>query len=116
MTNRILIIDDDQQVIETTETILKEFGFITHSVCDGLAAFKTVKELKPSLILVDGNLSSISGLEILQQIRADNETAAIPVILVTGSEEIPNKELFNDFLIKPYDLDMLVEKIRNLLK
>lgn len=89
MPKKILIVEDDTALynLYATELKLKEYDVV--HVSDGSLAFNKIKEEKPDLVLLDIVLPGTNGLEILQQLRDDDETANAKVIMLTnfGNEE-----------------------------
>ncbi len=113
---KILIVEDamDNQVL--LEHVLQEAGYAVSAVADGSEALDWVKHQTPALILLDLSLPGISGWELAQRLKADSQTASIPLIAVTahamkGDREAALAAGCNDYLSKPIDIDQLEERV-----
>ena len=84
MANRILIIDDDTDVILVLSTVLQDQGYDVISAQDGITGLDMVKSERPDLILLDLMMPEKSGISLLQDIKKDKNLKEIPVIMVTG--------------------------------
>ena len=84
MANRILIIDDDTDVILVLSTVLQDQGYDVISAQDGITGLDMVKRERPDLILLDLMMPEKSGISLLQDIKKDKSLKEIPVIMVTG--------------------------------
>ncbi len=117
---KILIVDDDQFMRELLIEKLTGLGYDVFSVSESILALTTIKENKPDLILLDILLPGLSGLETLNVLRADDESLKIPVILISRLDE---PELIrtakrlgaDDYLVKPFTAEILIEKVKALL-
>src|SRR3990167_3996838 len=79
----VLIVDDDREIMDLLEAVVKKEGFKVEKAEDGLEAQNKARSLLPDLILLDLMLPKAGGFEILQALQAD-ETADIPVVVLTG--------------------------------
>lgn len=84
MKRRILIVDDEPEQIEFASTVLEESGYIPIGATNGAEAMKIVKREKPDLILLDILMPEKSGIGMYHDLKQDEETKNIPVIIVTG--------------------------------
>ena len=82
--NKILIVDDEPEQIEFASTLLEENGYIPISATNGVEGMKMVKTEKPDLILLDILMPEKSGIGMYHDLKHDEETKIIPVIIVTG--------------------------------
>jgi len=80
----ILIVDDDPTLLEMYVERMKAEGAIVVQAMDGEQALEQVKSSKPSIVLLDIMMPKVNGFEVLRQIKADSETAAIPVIILSA--------------------------------
>ncbi len=112
---RILIAEDDPTAARLLETILGEYGHI-YLTRDGLEALEIARTTKPHLILSDIQMPRMSGFELCQQLESDTETASIPIILLSGSDQ-PDKARCDAraFFTKPFDIHELRRTVRELL-
>jgi two-component system phosphate regulon response regulator PhoB len=112
---RILAVDDDSDILEVLQYILEDSGYEVETLSDGRNLFDTIKTHQPDLILLDIMLGGLDGRELCQKLKARNETHNIPVILISASHDI-SKSLDqagapNDFIAKPFDIDVLLRSI-----
>jgi CheY-like chemotaxis protein len=90
---RILCIEDETEMIELMRLILGRKGYEVHGAPGGLEGIKMVRELHPDLVLLDLMMPVMDGWEVYQQIRADESTRNIPVIVVTAKAQNIDKVL-----------------------
>jgi len=114
--SRILIIDDEKDVLELAQEILEEEGYTVLSTPDGKAVFELVSSFQPDLILLDVVLQDTSGLDILRKLKRNKKTRDIKVILFTalGSEVdimLEKHDKADDYILKPFNNKNLKEKI-----
>ena len=114
---KILIVDDFATMRKILKNILKQIGFKNISEADdGKSALKILKKENFDLILSDWNMPGISGLELLNGIRFDNELKNIPFIMVTAEARKDNileavKAGVNSYIVKPFTAETVREKI-----
>jgi DNA-binding response OmpR family regulator len=87
----ILVIEDDRFLRRACEVSLQQRGFAVRSATDGAAGLALARESKPDLILLDLLMPRVSGIEVLQRLRADAETAGIPVVILSNSSREEDK-------------------------
>jgi two-component system alkaline phosphatase synthesis response regulator PhoP len=121
MPGRILIVEDDPDIAELASRYLDKAGFTTERVGSGREALQQITARPPDLVVLDLMLPQMDGLEICRSVRADERTAAIPIIMVTArgeeSERIVGLELgADDYLPKPFSPSELVARVRALLR
>lgn len=88
----ILFIEDESTLQKTFGDFLKKEGYLMISALNGEIGLKLAREKKPDLILLDLILPKFHGLEVLEQLKKDEETKKIPVIILTNLEEMENVE------------------------
>ena len=81
---RILIVDDDPDVVAYLEMLLQDQGFETLTAFDGREAMEVARKGKPDLITLDISMPSVSGTKVYRELRGDPELETIPVIIVTA--------------------------------
>ncbi|MEO7214672.1 response regulator [Mucilaginibacter sp.] len=115
MSKKILIVDDDPDILEILSFILADTGYETRALTNGKTIFDDIKNFKPNLVLMDVMLAGMDGRVICENIKANKLTAALPVILISGthnlSESLHTKGGPDDFVAKPFDLDYLLSKV-----
>ena len=117
---KILIVDDEVDIVAIVAVRLKKLGYEIVTAYDGKAGFDTAKKQKPDLILLDIRLPIMDGYEVCAKLRADDELKDIPVIFLTAStaDKVGDKYKTygaQDFLIKPFDPNELLEKIQRII-
>jgi DNA-binding response OmpR family regulator len=115
---KILIVDDDQELLGLISYALRQAGYITVEATDGAAALVTFEKESPALVILDVNLPRLSGLEVCRRIRA---AGATPVMMLTvrGAEEDQVQALdlgADDYLTKPFSPRTLLARVRALLR
>ncbi len=118
MATKILLVDDERDIVEVTKVRLESKGFEVVCAYDGLEALDKVKEAKPDLVLLDLFMPVMHGYEVCRKLKEDSKTKAIPVILFSaglckGSCPKEAKDVgAADFVPKPFDVEELVDKIK----
>jgi len=118
MTHSILIVDDDFGLAVITADLLRAAGYDVALASNGKLGLASLTERPADLVLVDLMMPVLDGLEMIQQLRADPRSAAIPVILMTALREaVPTGEaaLHDAVLIKPFSMAELLTTLRRLL-
>jgi two-component system sensor histidine kinase/response regulator len=119
--DRILIIDDDKIIVEILTQSLTLAGYAVTSALDGEEGLALARQLKPDLVLLDVMMPKMDGYAVCRQIKRDQETQLIPVIILTALTDRDDKlkalEVGADeFIRKPPDRQELLIRIRSLLK
>ena len=120
MPQRILVVDDETDVQLILKTALKSEGFEVDAFGNGPDALASAKENPHDLILLDIMMPGMSGFEVLRELKSDDATSTIPVIMLTGvSERSKIQEALasgTDFyIVKPFDFDELMAKVQQAL-
>ncbi len=121
MPTRILIVEDDPDIADLVARYLDKAGYITEHAATGRDALQAIAARPPGLLVLDLMLPHVDGLEICRLVRANEATAAIPVIILTAradeSERIVGLELgADDYLAKPFSPNELVARVRAMLR
>jgi len=117
--NRILVVEDDPDLLEVVQLILEENNYKVFPLMTGRPIFRIIDEFKPDLILMDIKLDGMDGRAIFKEVRTRENTAHLPVILTSGgfSEDYIMREhlLSDDYLEKPFEMSVMLKKIEKLL-
>ena len=81
---KILVVDDEPDVVELVVFNLKAAGFVVVTAEDGREALQTAKTARPDLIVLDVMIPELDGLEVCKLLRRDAATAAVPIIMLTA--------------------------------
>lgn len=116
---RILVVDDDQDLRGVVRDVLKEEGFATTEAGDGISAVKLFRKDPPDAVLLDLNMPYMNGIDAMHEIKKIGPD--VPVIILTAYGDIPTavdaiKSGIYDFLIKPPEFDRLVFTLRKALE
>ncbi|WP_346967004.1 response regulator transcription factor [Clostridium perfringens] len=122
MTNKkVLIVDDEEHIRELIKFNLKKEGYDTEVAVNGTESLKIIREIKFDLILLDLMLPEIDGLEVCKEIRRNEETSDIPVMMITAKGEEFDKVLglelgADDYITKPFSIRELMARVKALLR
>ena len=113
----VLVVDDEAQVLQLLKRVLDRAGFETITVSDGRAAHDAAVEWRPDIILLDLMLGTISGDQVLTELRKDFRTRLIPVVFLTVRSSIKDKVEHlmagaDDYVTKPFIGEELVARLR----
>lgn len=115
---KILIVDDDENIAELISLYLTKECFETMIVGDGESALSAVNTFEPNLILLDLMLPGIDGYQVCREVRAKNQ---VPIIILSAKGEVFDKVLglemgADDFMEKPFDSKELVARVKAVLR
>jgi phosphate regulon transcriptional regulator PhoB len=118
---RILIIEDDKDIVELVRYNLEKEGFQALSSADGVTGLALVKKSKPDVLVLDLMLPGLSGLEICKEIRRDQALSRLPILMLTArgdeADRVVGLELgADDYVTKPFSPRELVARVKALLR
>ncbi len=121
MNEKILIIEDEQDIARMLEYNLKKEGFRVISALDGQEGLRLAQKQRPNIIILDLMLPEIDGLEVCRLLRQNNDTLAIPVIMLTAKSQETDKivglELgADDYITKPFSVRELTARVKAVLR
>lgn len=115
---RILILDDDPDLLEVLKEVLETNGYETRTKLSSPNLFQEIEEFKPDLILLDFLLVNENGGEICVELKRNINTKHLPIVLLSGYCSIQEMHVIygcDGYLAKPFDLEKLLKIIQNLL-
>ncbi len=115
---KVLIVDDDRTTVKLLQTLLELDGFEVSSALKGADVQATVDEAKPDIMLIDYHLSDMDGVEVIRQLRKQEDYASMPIVMASGLDV--QEEAIGAgaslFLVKPFEpgeLPRLFNKLLN---
>ena len=116
MAKKILIIDDEVDIIKMLAYRLKARGYIVVTTTSGKAAAGMIRDEKPDLVLLDYRIPDLNGTFVAGEMKSNKETVCIPIILITASvDNIADKAVecrAVDYIAKPIEPEELYEKVK----
>jgi len=117
---KILIVEDEESLLKLESILLTSRGYEVKGVADGRAALDALAAMKPDLVLLDIMLPEMDGFEVCRQIKGDEATRHIPVIMLTAKKSredmVKGEEVGADWYItKPFKSAMVIETIQRFL-
>ena len=120
---RALIVDDERDFRHLMTMFLRRSGMPidVEAVSNGAEALRHVAAETPDLILLDLMMPEVDGFEVCRQLRADDRTRAIPILMLTALDEVADRTLgflagTDDYLSKPFDRGELLARVRRILQ
>ncbi len=119
MSTRVLIAEDEPNIIESLKFIFSREGWDVTAVMDGRAAMQRLQADPPDVIILDVMLPLLNGFEILKQVRANPKLYKLPVIMLTAKGQTQDRQTAleigaNLFVTKPFSNKEVVENVRRL--
>jgi len=118
---KILLIDDEPELVKAVEIRLKSTGYEVAVAYDGRTGIDKAKEIKPDLIILDLIMPIMDGYVVAMELKNDPETKHIPIIILTASQREDLKTRCRElgvtsFIMKPFDTSDLVNMVKAILK
>jgi DNA-binding response OmpR family regulator len=116
MKKKILVVDDEDDILQFLELVLREKGYDVVTAASGQEALTRAQIEKPDLVLLDIMMPQMDGWEVLKLLRVDDETSQIPVAMLSARTEAKDRvqglqEGAIDYICKPFALQELLDKI-----
>ncbi|MBD3272201.1 MAG: response regulator [Elusimicrobia bacterium] len=115
---KILIIEDEADIVNITRFRLQKWGYEVIVATDGKTGIDYAREHRPDLIFLDLGLPVISGHDVCKTIKADPNVQTVPIILFTASTDRIKRELrelqVEDYIVKPFEPEELKSKVEKL--
>ena len=121
MSARVLVVDDDPEIVDAVGEALQDDSYLVETATDGAAALKRVLEAPPDLIVLDVRMPNINGWEFCEIVRRQSHTRDVPVLFLTACSEVRDQITAmqvggSDHLAKPFRLAALRDKVRSLTR
>ena len=119
--SKILVIEDEGKIARFIELELKHEGYDVKTAGDGISGLQAAQSWQPELLVLDLMLPGISGIEVCRRLRAQEATAALPILMLTAKDDVSDKVMgldmgADDYMTKPFAIEELLARIRTLLK
>ena len=119
--SRVLVVEDDPDIADLIVHALERAGYDASSVATGTDGLASIRARPPDLLVLDRMLPGMDGLDVCRALRADRQTAAVPVIMVTARAEETDRVTgldlgADDYLTKPFSPRELVARVKALLR
>jgi DNA-binding response OmpR family regulator len=121
ISKKVIYFEDDKDMVELVRIILGREGYQVEGIAEGQAGIKAVQQNSPDVILLDLMLPDMDGWEIFRQLKHDESTAEIPVIVITAKAQSIDKVLgleiakVDDYISKPFRPNELVDRVEEVL-
>lgn len=120
MSKKILIVDDEKDIVETLKFILESEGFECIVAYDGEEALNLAKTQSPDLIVLDVMLPKINGYKVCRLLKFDSKYKHIPILMVTARTQEEDKIIgeetgANEYVTKPFDIESLTKLVKQYL-
>jgi len=115
---RVLLVDDDPEILEATGQVLREWGYAVDEACDGQTALTLARKATPDLMIVDLMMPLMDGWTLIRRLREENLATDVPLVVFSADRDVPDKARNVDAdaaLCKPFELEELQEVVERLL-
>ena len=117
---KILIVDDEQDIVETLKFILEAHSYTCFCAYNGEDGLNMAKEIMPDLIILDVMMPKINGYKISRLLKYDNKYKNIPIIMVTARSQEQDKLIgeetgVNEYISKPFELEEILAVVKKYL-
>ncbi|MGD8502962.1 MAG: response regulator [Syntrophobacterales bacterium] len=119
MADKVLVVDDEQEIRDLLDSFLTAQGYEVILASDGTEAIELAVTENPQAIILDIKMPGIDGIEVCKRLKEKEETRLIPVIMITGFEDNKIEALemgADDFVNKPFDMAELSIRVKSVLQ
>ncbi len=114
---KILIVDDERDIVESLRFVLEAEGFNCYWACDGEEGLRLAKDIEPDLIILDIMMPKINGYKISRLLKFDKKYKDIPIIMLTARSQESDKLIgeetgADEYITKPFDLKDVVSRVK----
>lgn len=120
MAQKILVVDDEEDIVTALSIRLKALGYEVIAAADGMAALEAARTQSPNLILLDIMLPKLDGYKVCRMLKFDEKFRHIPIIMITAKVADSNKKMGEEvgadaYITKPFNPEELVARIKDLI-
>ena len=120
MVKKILVIEDEDDILSLIESGLKALGYVVVTAKDGLSGLELARSQKPDLIILDVMLPKMDGYNVCRMLKYDKQYNSLPILMLTARGQQADKDIIKEikadaYILKPFDWDHLVKEINRLL-
>lgn len=121
MDKHVLLVEDETNIIEAIRFLLSREGWRVDTHSDGATAVETIRELRPTLVILDYMLPGKNGLDILTELRDDAEFESMPILMLTARGQARDREQaekagVSRFMTKPFSNTEVITAVRDLVQ
>lgn len=118
---KILLVDDEQDIVETLKFVLESDGYTCFCAYNGEDGLKLAKEIVPDLMILDVMMPKINGFKISRLLKYDAKYKNIPIIMLTARSQESDKQIGEEtgadvYITKPFELDDVLSTVSRLLE
>lgn len=119
MDRHVVLIEDEQNIVEAIRFLLSREGWTVSTHQDGTDALEVIRAAKPDLVILDIMLPGRSGMEILRDLREEEDLKSLPVLMLTARGQAKDREMAEQagvsrFMTKPFSNTEVVTAVRDL--
>ncbi|HBR97129.1 MAG TPA: two-component system response regulator [Gammaproteobacteria bacterium] len=120
MDKKILIVDDEPNILLSLDFIIQKAGYQAQTAADGEEALEQIKQWQPDLVLLDVNMPKLDGFEVCQIVRENPALSAVKIIMLTAKGRQVEREKglalgADDYVSKPFSTQEIIKKINDFL-
>jgi CheY-like chemotaxis protein len=118
---RVVVVDDTAEVLELMVSVLADEGYAVVGCQDATRATATILQETPALVILDLRMAGVGDWQVLEELRAEPRTAAVPIIICSGAVEelraaqAALKGRGCEILTKPFDIEVLIQRVERLI-
>ena len=117
---KILIVDDEQDIVESLKFVLEAADYTCYLAYNGEEGLRLAKEIMPDLIILDVMMPKINGFKVSRLLKFDAKYKNIPILMLTARSQEEDKLIgeetgADEYITKPFDLDVVLEKVNGYL-
>ncbi|MEL6242915.1 MAG: response regulator [Pseudomonadota bacterium] len=121
MGKHVLLVEDELNIIEAMQFLLSREGWQVDSHSDGATAMDRVRQIRPDLVVLDYMLPGKSGMDILKELRADEDFSDLPVLMLTARGQSRDRDQaeragVSRFMTKPFSNQEVLNAVRDLVR